>query len=301
MNKIGIFVIAIACLIAGSSFAADTTGVVYKVFTPTGAGKSVLVQSGVKQYKYFVVEKGVSFGFDATGPAKIKIQTRAEFKSGIKELSYQIETWESNHLIKGRKVKATPSALSLNGQNIGLARSVIIDVPEGKHTYRLWITSDKTDKYYVRFYQSGLTAAAVPDYIQPSQFRQQVTLLSGQNMLAYYLVDSNGGVTLSLAGPMQLQIFCRANFDHDMKGRAKYTLGMFEDNREIAQFSGAASMATGAQFKELSELVPSTLNTYTFNVPGGNHVYQFKKLESASPNLALRFKIAKTSSIGLAQ
>lgn len=301
MNKIGTIVMAIVLLIAGNSFAADTTGVVYKVFTPTGAGKSVLVKSGDKQLKYFAVEKGVSFGFNVTGPTKVKIMTRAEFKPGIKELNYEIQTWEANHLIKGRKATTTPSALSVGGLNIGLARDMIIDVPEGMHSYRLWITSDKTDRYYVRFYQIGAVSETEPDYIQPTQFKQQVTLVSGNNLQAYYLVDATGGVSLTVTGPMSLEIFCRANYDHDMKGRAKYTLGMSEEGREITQFSGVVSMSSKAQFKELSELIPSTLNTYTYSVPAGKHIYQFKKLESASPNLALRFRVAKSSNPGSVQ
>jgi hypothetical protein len=301
MNKISTIVMAIVFSIAGSLFAADTTGVVYKVFTPTGAGKSVLVKSGDKQLKYFVVEKGVSFGFNVTGPIKVKIMTRAEFKPGLKDLNYEIQTWEANHLVKGRKAKTTPSALSLGSLNIGLARDMIIEVPEGTHSYRLWITSDKTDRYYVRFYQTGAAAATEPDYSQPSQFKQQVTLVSGNNLQAYYLVDATGGVTLTVSGPSYLQIFCRANYDHDMKGRAKYTLGMYEEGREITQFSGVVSMSSKVQFKELSELIPSTLNTYSYNVPAGKHIYQFKKLESASPNLALRFRVAKSSGLGLTQ
>jgi hypothetical protein len=293
MNKIVTVASAIAFLLGGDAFAADTTTVVYNFFSPTGAGKSVQINTGAKSYKYFIAEKGSSFGFDVTGPTKVKILTRAEFKTGQNELSYEIQTWEGDHLIKGRKVKTTPAAFLFNNANLGLGRGIILDVPAGKHSYRLWITSDLADTYYLRFYQTQSGAGIISDYIQPTQFQRQVTYLSGNTILPYYLVDSTGGVTLDLAGPMRLTIFCRANYDHDMTGKAKFMLGMFEEGREAAQFAGVVKMATGAQFKELTELVPSTLTTFTFTVPAGRHVYQFKKLESASPSLALRFKIAK--------
>jgi hypothetical protein len=292
MSKIGIFIAAIVLLITGSSFAADTTSTAYNVFTPTGAGKTVLIKSGDKQYNYFIVEKGVSFGFDITGPDQIKIHTRAEFKPSLKDIGYEIQVWEANHLIKGRKVSTTPSTLKFNDQALGLSRDIIMDVPEGIHKYRLWITSDQADRYYTRFYQTRAAVENPVKYLQPSQFRQQVTLLSGGNMEAYYIVDSNGGVTLTIDGPVQLTLFCRANFDKNMKGRAKFTLGMYEGEKEVTQFAGVVSISSKAQFKELSDLVPSSLNTYGFAVPAGKHIYQFRKINSASPSLAIRFKTA---------
>jgi hypothetical protein len=294
MNKVAALFLTICLSFSGISLAADTTAISYQIFKPSGAGKSQMVQSGVKQYKYYVVDRGASFGFDVTGPTKVKVYTRAEFKAGVSDLSYEIQVWEGDRLVKGRKVKATPSALLANGQKLGLARSVIFDVPAGKHSYRLWIVSDKADKYYARFYQALSGAKSSINILQPAQFKRQVTLVSGQNMLPYYLVDTTGGVSLNVAGPAQLIIYCRANYDKNMKGKSKYTLGMFESGKETAQFPGAVKMATKTEFLELGELVPSTLNTYTFNVPAGKHVYQFKKIDSASPNLALRFKTAKS-------
>ena len=47
------------------------------------------------------------------------------------------------------------------------------------------------------------------------------------------------------------------------------------------------------QFKELKDMVPSTLNVYMFKVPDGRHVYAFKKVDATSPSLALRFQISK--------
>jgi hypothetical protein len=294
MKKTAAFILAICLLFTGISFAADTTAVSYKVFKPTGAGMSLLVQSGTKQFKYYIVSRGTSFGFDVTGPTKVKVYTRAEFKTGIKEQSYEIQVWEADRLVKGRKVKATPSALLANSQILGLSRSVIFDVPAGQHSYRLWMISDKADKYYIRFYQTQPGAKSSIDNLQPTQFKRQVTLVSGGNMLPYYLVDTTGGVSLNVAGPAQLIIYCRANYDKNMRGKSKFTLGMYESGKEAAQFPGAVKMATKTEFLELGELVPSTLNTYTFNVPVGKHIYQFKKIDSASPNLALRFKTAKS-------
>jgi hypothetical protein len=243
-----------------------------------------------------VAHKGTSYGFDVVGPTKIKIRTRAELKSGIKEGSYEIQVWEGDHLVEGRKVDTRPSALKLSSavEMIGLTRSVTLKVPKGKHSYRLWIQSDKFDKFYLRFYQEKKKVNKVEyNSFKPLEFKKQVTLVSGKNSLAYYLVDNSGGVTLSVVGPTNLRVYCRASFGQGMKGNSKFSLGFFEGGREAAKFAGVAKLSQDLNFKEAGDIMPSKLHTFTFDVPEGKHVYEIKKINSTSPNLAVRFKIKK--------
>jgi hypothetical protein len=285
--------LAIAFLWPGVSQGAKTK---YRVFKPSGAVKGVFLKSGEKRYRYFAVEKGTSFGFDAVGPTKIKIRTRAELKSGIKDGEYEIQVWEGDNLIKGRKAKVKPSAvqLELNSDGIGVARTLVINVPRGKHIYRLWTTSEKFDRIYARFYQEKKKPKKVEyNIFKPYEFKKQVTLSTSKGSVAYYLVDNTGGVTLSVVGPTRLRIFCRANFDQSMKGNAKFSLGLYEKDQEAANFAGVAKMAQNLSFKEAGDIVPSKLHTFTFDVPAGRHLYEIKKINSTSPNLAVRFKIMK--------
>jgi hypothetical protein len=294
MKKVTIMLLAVLLGTSGSSFAVQQSK--YRAFTPSGAGKSVFVKSGAKQYKYFIVEKGTSFGFDVTGPTTVRIRTRAALNSDVKSANYEIQVWEGDQLMTGRKVQTSPSKLMVDNQNLGLARTVFVKVPKGRHSYRLWITSDKVDKYFVRFYRLRTnTAKSKFGAIAPYQFDKQVTLLSSKSAITYYLVNSEGGVSLNVVGPTKLKIYCHAAYSQTMQGRTKYTLAMYEDRSEVAQFPGAVKTSSKVQFKELNDLVPSTLSTYIFNVPDGKHVYEFKEVESAAPELAVRFKISKAA------
>ncbi len=292
MKRLTIIMLVLLFGAAGSSLAA--TKAKYRAFTPTGAGKSAFAKSGDKQYKYFIVDKGTSFGFDVTGPATVKIRTRAAFKPAVKSLDYEIQIWEAERLVSGRKVKASPATILIDNQNVGLSRTVFVKVPKGRHSYRLWLSSAQADKYFARFYIAK-QAPKKSKYssFKPTQFSREVTLVSGTKELPYYLVDGTGGVSVSINGPTELKIYCRANYDQTMKGRSKFTLGMYEAGKEAAQFAGGVAMANKLQFKELKDMIPSTLNVYTFKVPDGRHIYEFKKVEATSPNLALRFKISK--------
>jgi hypothetical protein len=292
MKKVTIILLAILLGVSGNSIAAKKSR--YRAFTPSGAGKSVFVKSGARQYKYFIVEKGASFGFDVTGPTTVRIRTRAELKPDVKNPNYEIQVWEGDNMVTGRKVKTGPSKLLVDNKNIGVARTVFVKVPRGRHSYRLWMTSDKIDNYYVKFYRIRKTTKQSKfGAIKPYQFNREVLLLSGKNAISYYLVNNDGGVSLSVVGPTELKIYCHAAYSQSMKGRTKYTLAMYEDDGQVAQFPGAVTMSSTMQFKDLNDFVPSTLSTHVFKVPDGKHIYVFKEVESASPNLAVRFKISK--------
>jgi hypothetical protein len=143
-------------IFAGSAITANAANLLYRGFEPIDGGKSVLLQSGTKQEKYFVVEKGTTLGFDVVGPTTVKIRTRAEFKADASKIAYEGQVWEGEHLLVDSKVKASISKLTLPGKNVGIynARDLILKVPAGKHTYRILLISDKIDRYYTRFFRA---------------------------------------------------------------------------------------------------------------------------------------------------
>jgi hypothetical protein len=293
MRKVVIFLVAFVFIASGVSFAAK---IKYRAFTPTGATKSVTLKSKTSQHKYFVVDKGISFGFDAAGPTRIRIRTRAEMSPDTKNAEYEIQVWEGDHLVDGRKVKsvASPIASDEIKAPIGLARDVIVKVPKGKHTYRLWVISDKTSRIYARFGQEKKPAKKTQyNYYKPYEFTKQVTLVSSKKPVIYYVVDQNGGASLSVVGPTKIQIYCRATFNKSIKGSAKFSLGLFEKGQQAAIFPAVAKASSKIEFKELPEMIPSALNTFVFSVPEGKHVYELKEVDLAAPSLAVRFKIAK--------
>lgn len=297
MKKVLMLLAAIVFLASGTTSSAKTK-VTYRAFTPNNTAKSVFLKSGDGQKKYFIVDKGTSFGFDVVGPTTVKIKTRAEFKPGLKGSDYEIQVWEGDKMVDGRKVKVAPSTLKLDGRQdpIGTARTISFKVPKGKHTYRLWITSAQSDRYYARFYQAKKPAKkSVYNTFKPTHYQKQISLASGKKTISYFLVDNNGGASLDVVGPTKIRLFCRANFSKDMKGSTKFSLGLFEGGKEATQFQGMAKVSKKAHFKELTDLMPSLLHTFTFDVPAGKHTYEVRKINSTSPSLAVRFKIMKAS------
>ena len=297
MKKSFIYAIAILLLAFGIAVAAKSK-IKYRVFAPGGAEKKTFVKLNEKKYSYFELEKGKTIGFDVTGPTRVKIKTRALLPAALKSGSYEIQIWEGDKLITGRKAQAGVSKATidnLSGQ-VGIGKNLKFKVPRGKHSYRVWIKSDDTDKFMVRFYQQKPARKKIT-YISkaPDFFSKKVKVPIKNSQVSYYVVDHSGGAKLSVVGPTKIKILCRAAFDHNMKGRSKFTLGVFENNSQVQMFSSMAEPSAKLMFAEMTDLIPSDLHTYILSVPSGKHTFEFRKMNSAAPNLAVRFKIQKDS------
>lgn len=265
----------------------------YKAFKPSRAGDGVFLKSDSKRYRYYVLEEGKAIYLDVTGPAKIKLRTRADL-GGLKSGDYDLYVWEGKELIAGRKAETSKSKLTLDGtkETVGLARDIFFEVPRGNHIYSISARSEKIDRFYLRFYQekkSKKKATYIP--YRPYDYSQEIKLKTQKSEIPYYLVKEDGGVRLKVIGPTKIRIYCRANFDPSIEGKSKFALGVYEKGKSIEKFTGIAKKSGKMAFSDLPDQIPSTLHKFYLDVPSGEHIYEFKKVNSPAPNLAVRFKI----------
>jgi hypothetical protein len=83
--------------------------------------------------------------------------------------------------------------------------------------------------------------------------------------------------------------------DKDIKEKTKFGLGVFEKGEAVKKFTGIAKKSCKTVFEDRTDLIPSTLHKYTLKIPSGKHNYTFKKINSAAPTLAIRFKMKENS------
>jgi hypothetical protein len=265
----------------------------YRVFKPEGGDKHEFLKSDGKKYKYFILEQNRVIEFNVSGPTRAKIRVRPGLEGGIKSADFEIQIWENDKLIAGRKANSRKSRLSTNnkGVDIGLARDIFFKVPRGKHSYKIRVVSSNIKKFYVRFYQEKKKRK--PKYVtyKPSEFDKTVKLKSEKSNITYYLVDKDGGASLTILGPAEIRVYCRANFDKNIKEKTKFGLGVFENGEAVKKFTGIAKKSSKTVFEDRTDLIPSTLHKYTLRIPSGKHNYTFKKINSAAPTLAIRFKM----------
>jgi len=290
MKKLFTIIIAILVTFFNSAIAGK---IKYKAFTPDGAGKHEFLKSGDKKYKYFLAEAGQGIEFFIKGPTKGKIRIRPAIEKGKKSVEFEIQVWEGDKLVVGKKVKSSKSKMNSAASNvsIGVARDIFFKVSKGKHNYKIKILSEDSKKFYTRFYQKKKKRRPKFITFAPVKNGKTANLKSKKSDITYYLVDNNGGAELNIIGPAELIIYCRVNFDKTMKEKSKFALGIFEDNKSVKKFKGIAKKSLKAAYSDKKDLIPSILHKYKFKVPSGKHTYQLKKVNSAAPSLSIRFKM----------
>ena len=297
MKKCSVLVLALLlAFYSQPAFAKPKT--VYRAFAPTEAGKSVMLKSNSKQYKYFELQRGSSMSFEVTGPTKVKIRTRAILPSNASAGQYNIAVWEGTKIRAGRKAEVSQSKVIIENvvSRIGTARDVIIKVPKGKHGYIVTFQSDSVDKLLLRFYQQKKSKKeSAYEAFFPFEYARREKLVCGKSRLSYYFIDENGGAKLKVIGPTKIKVYCRANFDPTVKEKSKFTLGVFERDKSVKMFSAVADKSAKCVYPAVPELIPSTVHSFTLTVPDGEHIYDFKKLNSSPPSLSTRFAIPKIS------
>jgi len=270
----------------------------YRAFSPSDAGRSVMLKSDSRTYKYFELDEGKVIGFEVTGPTRIKIRSRALLPEKISAAEYDITVWEDDRVRAGRKADTKPSKLTISGERgaVGVARDIIFNVPKGKHKYAISAQSDKVDRVYLRFHQARKQKPKQTYHnFRPYEYGKRVNLRSGKSNLSYYLADGGAGPALRVIGPTSIKIYCRANFDPTMKEKAKFTLGAMEKGEAVRKFSAVADKSSKSIYTDLPGIIPSKVHTFTLEVPDGEHVYEFRKINSTPDGLAVRFKILKSS------
>jgi len=292
MKKISVCFLAILLLFNGQHLLANPK-TKYKAFKPSRAGDSVFLKSDSKRYRYYVLEEGKAIYLDVTGPTGIKLRTRADL-GPVKSGNYDLYVWEGKELVAGRKAESSKSKLTLDGtdEHVGLARDIFFKVPRGKHTYSISARSEEIDKFYLRFYQqkkSKEKATYIP--YRPYDYSKETKLKTQKSEIPYYLVEKDGGVRLKVIGPTKIRIYCRASFNPTVEDKSKFALGVYEKGKSIEMFTGIAKKSEKLAFSDLPDLIPSTLHKFYLDVPSGEHIYEFKKVNSPAPNLAVRFKI----------
>lgn len=294
MRKFVAFATVILILAFGSAMAAKTK---YKVFGLDGGNKKVFLQSGDKKYRYYELGQNQTIDFRVNGPTKVKVRVRPALEGDAKSADFEIQVWEGDKMVAGRKTNAGRSKLVSEEKStgIGLARDIFFKVPKGNHTYVIRVQSKIAKKSYLRFYQAKKKKAAKFTTYKPSEFKKTIKLKSKKSDITYYQVDSDGGAKMSVVGPAEMRIYCRANFDEKTNDKSKFALGIFENGASVKKFTGIAKKSGVTIYSDHADLIPSTLHKYIFKVPAGKHEYTFKKINSSAPSLSIRFKMSANS------
>ncbi len=302
MNKPKFTSIVAALIIAGMllpSLGRAQNGFTWKTIKPHRSPPPVKVKVLGKKLTYYPLEKGDEIIITITGPTKMRVLSRIEFGADPRgEKSYYLR-YERDDGKKGkfrRVTDASSTAVLADDEavHLGTSRSVYLNVPDGKHTYRFYVGSKSNYRLYLRFYQRRVALGEGADNVAftPAAFTSQVPLIVKEEEVTYYRVGEQDTVRLSVIGPSTIKVLCRLEFDPTMITEQKFRVRIFEDGSEKQVVPLRSAPSEVAEYREMSDKIPGKAAKFFIEVPKGKHDYTFQIMDNGR-NALLRFFIPR--------
>ncbi len=282
MRLFYLLVVAFAVSLSPAIAASESAANGFKSIVPSKFDRKVEIRVSGKVREYYALQQGQSIEISVTGPAKMRLLSRAVLASGKDEMKY---AYTVNRLDGGKdqtirhSAPASESAAfagELSG-TLSESRSKIVDVPRGPQVYTLTLQDFDVPDLFFRvfvntneFYDgSGVVA------MTPNSFTTEVPLLTNEETVVYYRVGRTDHVRLSLVGPATLKVITRVEFDSTMIGEQRWKVQVNEDGMTKATYNLSASKSDVSLYKGPSSLVPSAGETFYIEIPRGEHAYEF--------------------------
>ena len=245
--------------------------------------------STVKEIKtdYFLVEEGGYAEFEAKGPAYIRIYTRLIYE-GIEPgpATYKMILSRDDEEERIIRKETEPSERSTyRGVPVGKWRSILVEVPPGRHVYRLFLLSAPSGKIAVR-----VVPARPPRWTEvlPLGAPEELKAVEDERVVTYYLLQSGKPIRVRVNGPGRIKIIARLNFSPDMGDEAAFTLSVREGGREIRRESFTTYRSQVVRYENATDWVPSRAESFYLRVPEGTHTYELALLGTFAPSAAVR-------------
>lgn len=261
-------------------------------------GKSITLIINGEEKNYYVLKKGNPLTIELDGPGKLTVLNRLCLmgKSARSE-QYSIKVMEAKNILKIQTTLTDKSDASFKNSNLapGKSRKFSFDVPEGSHTYNLFLESTGANEAAMKFmfaYKKGFGTLVS---LEPLSYDKIVTAMVEEKLITYYVASTERGVQLRIVGPTRLRIGNRLNYDSTMKGDQKYSISIHEGDKQILLKPLGTTKSVGVFYQEWKDVVPGKVNEFYLAVPKGEHVYKFNVEQTLARSVSLKFSIPKTN------
>ncbi len=289
MKPAATFLLALSLL----ALASPPDRTVWSTVKPAGSPKAVKLISAGKPLTYWALD-GDGASVRLKGPTRLRISVRGHFATGDPDareiaLSVAMDGGEAKATkLKCSRTKETTYAEGAEGEAPGGRAELILDVPEGDHTYVA-----RTDL-------RACGAFAVPSKkkkilrteMTPASFERAVEEIYQERERTWYFATEEKPVTLEVTGPTTLRISTALNFDSSMRTATEWKLEVLLDGNVAAEKSWKSSRSHTRSYPDEKTLVPGQLETFDLPVPEGRHKVELKPRGKLSA--AFRIQIPTT-------
>ncbi len=288
---------AASILVTASAFAAGTTRTGDIVITADGQ-RSVALSIAGKSVRYYRLPASGEIKMTVEGSGDLRVLSRLELTGGtLGTEGYSLEIAEGAKVLKLFTTKTNGSGGTVKATNApaGKSRKVVVRLPKGRHelTFRLKGTSAPGVFLRVLFHPTG--AAVGLTSITPLSYGRVVTAVVQESLISYFVATPDQEVKVRLVGPLTLRVDARLNFDPKMTGQQKYSITAAENGRPLKSFNLLTTRSQDVVYKDWKEQVPGKKDTFSLDVPAGEHLLSFVLQRGIAQSVSLRFQIPAES------
>jgi hypothetical protein len=292
-----VLVAAASFLATASAFAAGASRTGDILITPEGQ-KSVALSIAGKSVRYYRLPAAAELNMTVEGSGDLRVLSRLELGGGARGLQgYTLELAEGGKVLKLFDAKTEGSDATVKATNAPAGKSikVVVRLAPGRHelTFRLKGTSAPGVFLRVLFHPAGTAVGLTP--ITPLSYERVVTAVVQESLISYFVAGTDQQVKVRLVGPLTLQVDSRLNFDPKMTGDQKYAVAASLDERPLKAFDLLTTRSQDVVYKDWKEEVPGKRQTFSLDVPAGEHVLSFLLKGGAARSVSLRFEIPTES------
>lgn len=248
-----------------------------------------------KDKEYFLFGAAPPLTLQVEGPGKLTVLTRLKLTAGGPgTVAYSVRVKEGRNTLKLHSTTTEPSGavFAASGEKAGKGRKFTLKVPEGSFTYAFTLEGTDRDAA-ARFTFEPAKDQTKRTAIEPLTYDRIVTATIKEKLLAYYVSTAARPATLRVVGPTTVRVTTRLNYDEKMKGAQKYAVTVAEQGNRVATRPLQTTKSVDVSYHEWKTVVPGKAQSFSFEVPAGEHVYSFGLDQTLAASVSLRFSIPK--------
>lgn len=240
-----------------------------------------------KKTPYVLITKDEPAKFSVEGPLYIRVFTRLLYMKGDKEMrTYKILVQEDEKTEKIYTKTTEPSSKSFyDSAHVGKWRVIPIQVPPGKHSYKLSIFESA---YPVAI---RLVPGRPPNWtsLVPEETLEEINAVENEKIVRYYLLPTDSFAIIKITGPVIFKVEARSIFRGGMGNVDHFTIKLSENGRTLKSEDMSVYPSDIVSWKEHKEWIPSQKVSMTLSLAKGDHRIKVQVTGSLSPMMALRF------------
>ncbi len=248
---------------------------------------TVIKRIEIKQ-EYYLLTREKPVEVEVSGPSTLRFYTRLVFtdpsrKSGRYSIILEEDSVRQKAVVKSTEMS---KGAKWNGYRLGKWRSFIVEVPPGRHVYRLYLFDATFDSVLVR---PVIEKSYKWKEVTPSTPAEAIIAVENNNPVRYWASDS-GKLGFPVDGPARVKIAVRYNFAPRDPEPEDVLVRAYIDGKLVSEKSFTVLKSHSVYYQDNPILIPSVRKVVWLNVPKGKHVL---KVELTPPNTSVRVLVGR--------